>query len=206
MEVARLLRCSGDTNAAQQKAELVWKYAETDSLLAGAAELLGKPFDLQLPKSEVWPTNSFALALVPYGNVDAWLLLELRSNLPKLLGIPVVIQQLPLELPKPGREPLHIRAEDLRKRIGHLASGSKFELLVYRLDPQTTSMATDMEVFSFAEAILNSETNREPARQFREEQALLHRLGPQWDAKELIMRVGSVFDARNKALKGAILL
>lgn len=202
LAVARLLRSTGDTNGAQQKAELVWKYAETDALLAGAAELLGKPFDLQLPKSEPWPKDSFALALVAYGNVDAWLLLELRADLPKLLGIPVIIRQLPLDLPKPGREPLHLRAEDLRKRIATSRQDPRFELLVNKLNLETNSLSTDMEVFAFAEAVLNSETNKEPARQFREELALLRRLGPQWDANELVTRVGTAFAAKPGSERG----
>src|SRR6266550_1996422 len=157
LAVARLLRDSGDTKGAEQKAELVWKHAETDALLGSAAELLGKPFDSQLPKSEPWPKDTFALALVPYGEVDAWLLLKMRADLPQLLGVPVIIQQLPLDLPKPGRDPLHLRAEDLRNRIRASRQDPRFELLVRKLNLETNLLATDEEAFTFAEAVLNSE-------------------------------------------------
>ena len=40
LAVARILQSAGDTNGARQKAQLVWKHAETDALLSGAAELL----------------------------------------------------------------------------------------------------------------------------------------------------------------------
>jgi predicted Zn-dependent protease len=120
--MARLLYDAGQTNSSRQKAELVWDHAETDDLLIKAAKLLGKPFDRQL-SGDTWPPGSTGMALVPIGKVDAWLLLELRAELPSFLGIPVIIQQ----------------------------------------------------------------------RRFRDELAFLRRLGPQWDANELVARMGKAF-------------
>lgn len=95
LAVARLLKDAGDTNGARQKAELVWKHAETDALLAQTAAMLGQPFATRL-ESESLPTDAFALALVPCGETEAWLLRQLREDLRKALGIPVVIRQAPL--------------------------------------------------------------------------------------------------------------
>lgn len=46
------------------------------------------------------------------------------------------------------------------------------------------------------EALLNTEKDKEPARRFREELALLRRLGPQWEASGLVQQLGKEVGAR----------
>ena len=195
LAVARLLKDADDTNGARQKAELVWKYAETDALLAQAAELLGEPFATRL-ESESLPTDAFALALVPCGETEAWLVRQLRDDLRNALGIPVVIRQVPLQFPKPNRDPLHQWAEDLRGRIARSRKDARFQLSLQMLNLHTNSLTTDNDVFNVTEALLNTEKDKEPARRFREELALLRRLGPQWEASGLVQQMGKEVGAR----------
>ena len=196
LAVAQLLDGAGNTNSARQKAELVFKYAETDALLAGAAKVLGQPFTTNL-EQEALPTAAYALALVPYGGPDAWLLKELRDDLGKTLGIPVVIRQAKLEVPKPKREPLHARGEELRERIAKARKDPQFDLLYRKLRLTTNSLADDEQVFVVAEAVMDADTkSQEQARGFREDLAFLRRLGPQWDANEIIRQLGKGLNAR----------
>jgi len=190
LALARLQDAGGDTNSARQKLELVWKHAETDALLAQAASLLGLPFATKLDQESL-PTETFALALVPYGETDVWLLVELREDLKKTLGVPVIIRQSPLQIPQPDRDSLHLRAEDLRERIAKARKDPGFEALLRRLNFAPSALAEDEQVFVVTEAVLNAEKDKEPAKRFREELTFLRRLGPQWDANELIRRLGT---------------
>jgi predicted Zn-dependent protease len=196
LAVARLLDGAGNTSGARQKAELVLKYAETDGLLAGAASLLGQPFSTNL-EQEALPTAACALALVPYGGPDAWVMKELRDDLGKTLGIPVVIRQAKLEVQKPKRDPLHLRGEELRERIAKARKDPQFDLQYRRLKLNTNSLADDEQVFVVAEAVMEADrTSQEQARVFREELAFLRRLGPQWDANEIIRQLGKGLNVR----------
>ena len=196
LAVAQLLAGTGNTNGARQKAELVLKYAETDPLVAGAAKVLAQPFTTNL-EQEALPTAPYALALVPYGGPDVWLLKELRDDLHKTLGIPVVIRQARLEVPKPKRDPLHTRAEELRERIAKARKDPQFEVMYRKLDLTTNSLAEDEQVFVAAEALMEADPkSQEQARAFREELAFLRRLGPQWDANDIIRQLGKGLNTR----------
>lgn len=109
--LAQLLAAAGDTNRARQKAELVWKNAERDSQLERAARLLGRTFTNRLEQGKL-PETGCALALVPYGKPDAWLLAELRDGLRDILRIPVELQHRDWSVPEPKRVPLRLKAED----------------------------------------------------------------------------------------------
>ncbi len=184
---ARLLSGIGKTNLAREKAEIVWKSAETDELLAQAAKVLGKPFETSLPETQPWPLQANALALVPVGDVDVWLLRYLRENLEKHLEIPVIIRHEKVGIPEPKRNPLALKAEGLRERIlqMHRKQG-EFRLLLERHVLSTNNLADDDKVFTMAEALLETEKDKEYVRVFRDEIAFLRRLGPQRDAEELL--------------------
>jgi predicted Zn-dependent protease len=187
LAMARMLIQAGNTNGARQKAELTLKYAETDVLLASAAALLGRSAITNLEDS-VFSTNGIRLVLVPYGKVEAWLLHEMQEGLEMILSIPVSIKLVPsLEMPKPGREPLHQYAEDLRVRISKSRKDPQFDRLYRRLNLSTNSFKDDEEVFATTEAVLAADfINQGPVQSFRNELALLRRLGSQWEAQDLI--------------------
>jgi predicted Zn-dependent protease len=196
LAMARLLNATGDTNGAKQKAELVWNYAETDALLNQAATLLNKPFDTKLPNQEAQPTEPYSLILIPYDGTDIWITLSLREKLSEILGIPVTIRQVELKLPKPARDPIQLRAEDLRDRIVKSQKDTEFRALMLHLKLSTNSLTNNEAVFTFAEKVLDANTNKEPVRQFREELAVLRRLGPQWEASKLVEQLSMAVKAR----------
>lgn len=196
LAVADLLNKIDKTAEAQQKAELVWNYAETDALLSEAAKLLNKSFSVEIPQDEISPSASNQLVLVPVGNIEVWLLLELRNELKNLLGFPVLIQPLSVEIPQPARDAVHLRAEDLRQRLEKAQESPEFRSLLNKLDLKLKSSTSDDEVFAFTEAVLRSERDKEPLRRFTEELAFLRRLGPQWDASGLLTNMNKAFSPK----------
>jgi predicted Zn-dependent protease len=186
ISVAELLSRTGQTNSAYEKAALVWNRAETDTLLARAATLLRTNFDSKLPSSQPWPDNTNALALVPVGEVDGWLMHDLRRDLQSVLQIPVIVRQTSLSIPTPGRDSLHMRAEELREKITAAKADPGFRNLLRTNNLSVTGNETDEQLFALTEKVLMISRDQEPVRRYREELEFLRRLGPQWDAKALL--------------------
>ncbi len=202
--VAELLLGKGEAEKAREKATLVFNHAETDALLGRAAVVLGRPFESTLPEPEPWPANTNALALVPLGEIDAWLLRDLRRELQGALQMPVIIQRRPMTIPKPGRDALHLKAEDLRERIGEAKNDPAFQALLRRLKLSTQELDSDEKVFALAEKILESEPDKEQVTRFREELAFLRRLGPQWDSLPLLDQVKQTFGTAGGSARGVL--
>jgi len=193
VSVAELLHGRGETEKAREKAILVFSRAETDELLGRAGKVLGTSFESQLPMSEPWPANTNVLALVPVGEVDAWLLHDLREQLQGVLQVPVIIRRALMRIPKPGRDALHLKAEDLREKINKATKDPGFRELLARHKLSTKGLEDDYNVFDLAEKILETESDKDQARRFREELGFLRRLGPQWDAVPLMDLVKRTF-------------
>lgn len=184
--VAELLHRRGETNQARDKAMLVFSRGETDAVLARAAKILGASFDAKLPEPEPWPANTNVLALVPVGEIDGWLVQDLRRDLQNILQIPVIIRPTQIVIPKPGRDALRQKADDLRDKISKAETDRAFRTLLRQHNLSTKGLDDDAKVFALAEKILETESDKEPARRFREELAFLRRLGPQWDSIALL--------------------
>jgi predicted Zn-dependent protease len=193
ISVAELLQGKGETDQAREKALLVFNRAETDALLGRAAKVLRTAFELKLPESEPWPEKTNALALVPVGEIDVWLLLDLRRELQDALQMPVIIQRAAMTIPRPGRDALHLKAEDLREKINKAKYDPAFQTLLRRHKLSTQGLNDDDNVFVLTEKILETEPDKEQARRFREELGFLRRLGPQWDAAPLLDQMKQSF-------------
>ena len=202
--VAELLLGTGDAEKAQEKATLVFNRAETDALLGRAAKVLGTSFDTTLPEPEPWPTNTNALALVPLGEIDAWLLRDLRRELQGALQMPVIIQRRPMTIPKPGRDALHLKAEDLRERIGKAKNDPAFQAMLRQHKLSTQGLDDDERVFALTEKILETERDKEQVARFREELAFLRRLGAQWDSVPLLDQVKQTFGTVGGSARGVL--
>lgn len=185
LAAARLLKGAGNIQEGNEKAELVWKYAETDGLLAGAAEALGKTYDSKLT-TEPLP-GSRGVALAPIGDVDAWLIREVRDGLKEILGIPVVIQPVALPMfPQPDRDPLKVRAADLRQRLEQLQIQPATRENMKALALDRNAWQTEEGTLASAEKLLTVEKDPTPLKNFRDEVRALRALGAQWDADKLL--------------------
>nr|MBP9902304.1 hypothetical protein [Verrucomicrobiota bacterium] len=204
MTVAELLLGIGDTVKAREKASLVFNRAEADALLMRATKVLGSAFESTLPGSEPWPANTNALALVPVGEVDGWLLRDLRRDLQGALQMPVIIQRGSMTIPKPERDALHLKAEDLRERIGKAKNDPAFQAMLRQHKLSTQGLDDDERVFALTEKILETERDKEQVSRFRDELAFLRRLGPQWDTVPLLDQVKQTFGTVGGSARGVL--
>jgi len=202
LALAQIFDKSGQREKAQSIAELVFKHGETDELQAGSAALLGKPFDATLPKQTL--SETVGVALTPVGPADTWLLRELRDALKGFLGVAVVIQPLALNLGAPDRDPLHIRAQDLRMRLQQAKGQPDFENLIRSLKIDRSTWTNDTAVLETAERIFALERDPLIVRNFRDELKVLRNLGSQWDAAKILARMETIspFIATNKVVLG----
>jgi predicted Zn-dependent protease len=202
--VAELLLGTGDAEKAREKATLVFNRAETDTLLGRAAMVLGTPFESTLPDPEPWPVNTNALALVPVGEIDAWLLRDLRRELQDALQMPVIIQRRSMTISKPGRDALHLKAEDLRERIGKAKNDPAFQAMLRQHKLSTQGLDDDEQVFALTEKILETERDKDQVSRFREELTFLRRLGPQWDSVPLLDQLKKTSGAVGGSARGVL--
>ena len=150
--------------------------------------MLGLPFASQPLASEAW-TGEQGLALVPIGEVDAWLLQELRDELPKLLHIPVIIHNAPVTIPDHRRDAVHLRADELRAHFSKAHNDPHFQALLFRLRMDTNSLLDDEKMFQVTEAVLSASPDKDQLRRFREDLVIVRRLGRQWQASEIVGNV-----------------
>ena len=186
MRLAELLRDTRESAVATEKADLVYRHAETDPLLARAATFLRKRADPTIITNIASPKSPYTLVLVPFAEADAWLLQELRRQLQVILNIRVSIEKSEVNIPKPARDSMRLRIDDLRERITKAGNDPKFQALLVQLNLSTNNLAREEEVIAITDAVLSSAPDKERVRQFREEMAFLRRLGPQWDTAEIL--------------------
>lgn len=199
LELAKLLEGTGDATGAKEKAELVWKFAETDALLAQAAKFIGKDFTAKLPDEEL-PAKTNVLVLVPYSNPEGWLVKEMRAGLQEILGIPVVIQKASFQIPEPSRDPIHERAKQHREKLIEIKNDKKFAAEYRKLGLHKNSLETDEQVFDAMRVLIKAEYEGrqeiETLGFFNNELDFLRRLGPQWDAGLIAKQLGEAKAAR----------
>jgi predicted Zn-dependent protease len=89
-------------------------------------------------------------------------------------------------VPKPRRDPLHLRAEELRAHFSRAYYDPQFQALLQRFHMTTNSLLDDETIFQFNETILSTRVDKNPARAFQDDLAVIRRLGQQWDAGEIV--------------------
>jgi predicted Zn-dependent protease len=184
LALARLLKGEGNLDEANQKAELVWKYAETDLLLGGAAEVLGKSYESKLTSEALQGKRGVVLS--PIGDVDAWLIREVRDGLKEMLKMPVVIQPNTGLILQPDRSPLGTRASEMRQRLEQMENHPAMRGNLRALAIDRSAWKTDEGAITVVEKLMGSEKDPTQLKNFREEMRSLRALGGQWDAEKLL--------------------
>jgi predicted Zn-dependent protease len=187
LTLAQLLAGQGNRELAREKAELILKNAETDSLLEGASRILGLSYDSKIPDETL--TESRGIILVPVGNPDAWLLRDVRDGLKQMLALPVAIQHATVPIPEPDRDGLHLWAVDLRKRLDQAKQEPAAKAQMKQLSIDSNSWATDEGAFAVTDKLLGLNPDPGQQKQFRENLRVVRGLGPQWEAGKLLGRV-----------------
>ena len=109
MIYAELLEKKGKHAESQEKAELVFKYGETDELIDKSSKLLNTYIDTQFPEIFAIEKPEYSFVLVPFVEYDKWLLKRIKTDLSAILGIKIYIQTVNISRPVANR--------DLRQRI-----------------------------------------------------------------------------------------
>jgi predicted Zn-dependent protease len=145
MIYAEILEKNGSHAKAKEKAELVFKYAETDELIDRASKLINTYSETQFPEIFAIEKPEFSLVLVPFGDCDKWLLIRIKADLAEILGIAVYIQTVNISPPPANR--------DMRQRIIE----SYRAILIEKIDdPQVTH---NMKILALNQAALSEEKN-----------------------------------------------
>ncbi len=107
LQLATLQKQLGNHEDVARSAKIVAERAEEDSLVLPARELLlMDPWVFPTPPLDEPMPAGPGLVLVPVGQVDEVVLLEMSARLEKELGIPVQFRAVELEIPPPGRSHL----------------------------------------------------------------------------------------------------
>ena len=114
---AEMLAASGQPDLAAEKARLVLEYAETDDLVARSREFLSLSALKPIPRIEKTDQSRASLTVVPVGDVDVCVLGLLREKLQAKLGIPVLLYDADISVPKPTRTPLTQFITESRKNL-----------------------------------------------------------------------------------------
>jgi len=145
MTYAEILEKNGMHAEAKEKAELVFKYAETDELIDRSRKLLNTYRKTQFPAISALEKAEYSLVLVPFVDCDKWLLICIKEDLAAILGIPVYIQTVNIDLPPANR--------DMRKRM---IDTLRIRLIKQIGDAQVTA---SMKALGLTRADLSEEEN-----------------------------------------------
>ncbi len=117
MIYADLLVKSGNQEKANEKANLVLEYAETEELIERAQKFLNKKVFPDFTKISNLPGKEHCVVLVPMQGCDKWLVYRLRNELSSALGIPVYIQSVNIKYPTFSRDLYKITINRMRERL-----------------------------------------------------------------------------------------
>lgn len=130
--------------------------------------------------------EGYAVVLVPIGEADPDLLLDVARGMAPDLGIPVLVQNGRLEMPPPTRDRYKIVLEDLRKRLRENLGnkGVKEAMKLHGVEPE--DLENDVPVIKVnAELILRTD-GRPASERFVRQIGLLSGEGAQWDVDDLV--------------------
>jgi len=183
---AELLKEQGSEELAQERLRIVSDYAEQDELVVKARHLLGEDVDISVPPIGRIEDKEHAVVFVPLGEVDILLVKEVAQALEKELGIPVVLQEVEMRLPPPGRGPLKEMLHQLRYWLKAREDREQVQGLLAERALSLDDLEDDYQaLLDFYKALAERSHGKEAAEQFSE---LVDQLSgrSQWDADELL--------------------
>ena len=117
MIYAEMLAKKGKQEIAEEKASLVYKYAETDDLIERAGKVLKKA---TLPNFEELNSllgTNHCVVLVPFLGCDKWLIARVKNELAATLNVPVYVQAINVQYPPPRRDRRGAIINRFRRRL-----------------------------------------------------------------------------------------
>ncbi|MBK8094751.1 MAG: hypothetical protein IPK32_22975 [Verrucomicrobiaceae bacterium] len=175
----------GQTDKAARWARSAWQRAEDMEVKEKARVWLKEAEPEKLPFFKIEASQGKTVCIIPLGNPPTWLLNRCGRGLQNTLGLPVMILEEKMALPKAHRSAFHRWAMSLRKDV-------KWD------DPQLRQFAkakgirtyepTDLDVVNLVEAIIRETRSAEELENFRRNRRQLaeSKYDEQWDAGILL--------------------
>jgi predicted Zn-dependent protease len=112
-----MLAKKGKQKKAEEKAALVFEYAETDELIESARKILRKGPPAKFAGMSRLPGTNYCVVLVPFQGCDKWLIARIRGELSTTLHIPVFIQTINTKYPPYSRDRRQAIINRLRRQL-----------------------------------------------------------------------------------------
>jgi len=135
MVYAEMLAKKGEMEKAEEKASLVYKYAETDDQIEKAAKILKKAPLPNYEELHSLPGTNHCVVLVPFPGCDKWLIVRIKDELALTLNVPVYIQAINVKYPPPRRD-----------RRGAIINGYRGKILENISDKQIVDVMKELKV------------------------------------------------------------
>ncbi len=182
---AKLLAQKGAKEAAAEKATLVLKYAENQSLIDEARQLLGLPSPPDFPMIQSLPGTDYCVALIPLQECEKWLITKVQADLAQTLGIPVYIQRIETEYPKPARDLRGQIINRIRRQIEEEGlKDPQVILFMKQLDLENADLRSDENIVRLMEHLLLA-GGPAAVEQFQATLKESEGKNPQWSADDL---------------------
>jgi len=112
-----MLSKKGQQKKAEERAALVFKYAETDELIEWARKILRKDPLAKFAGISTLPGTDYCVVLIPFQECDKWLIARMKDELSTTLRIPVFIQTINTKYPPYSRDRRQAALSRLRKQL-----------------------------------------------------------------------------------------
>jgi len=178
---AKLLISNGDDKLGKEKADLVYKYAETDCLMSQAGQILGKKMVTNFPAISKLPGSDHCVVLIPMQGCDKWLISRMRDELSETLGISVYIQTIDVVYPEASRSAYDQAIVQLRAKIKAQLNNPVALMLMEQYGYKAEDFESDEKLIRIAQKTIAMQ-NPEAAKKLVDEIERLKLEESQWDA------------------------
>ncbi len=181
---AKLLIGNGDEKLGKEKADFVYKTAETDELVYEAGQILGKEATADFPSISKLPGSDYCVVLVPMQGCAKWLISRMRDELSETLGIPVYVQTIDVVYPEASRSAYSRAIVQLRAKIKAQLSNPLALMLMEQYGYKEEDFESDEKLIRIAQKTLAMQ-NPDASKKLVDDIERLKLQEMQWDARIL---------------------
>lgn len=183
---AEILQKKGQKEKAFERANLVFRYAETDPLICRACKLLDKETCKDIPAISAIHTDEHSLVIVPIGQIDTWLVWRLQSSLQEILGIPVYVQDASITLSNHKRDRLKSFITHMRTTMISNIDTPEVKECLAKLNLDKNDLLKNDVVLNVMRYQVKKENNKEAIDSFERFVKEAEISDKQWDIDDLL--------------------
>lgn len=190
MIYSEMLANNGKREKAEEKASLVYKYAETDDLIERAAKVLGKTAEPNIVDLKSLPGTNHCIVLIPFQGCDKWLIGRIQKELSSTLGVPVSIQTINVAYPQMSRDRRGCTINFVRKNILKTLQDMQIVECMKALKLSAEDLKNEGNVIKMMQYLARMS---DPEEEKQLKAFLVDSIGkdPQWDADQLLETLGT---------------